>query len=80
MQAPLMVNGSYKIELAKAKCKYLEYQAAPKFEPTDIVPLVNMMFPKSFGRQKNVVKAITSRGWNPFNYNILTTLPQRRLT
>jgi hypothetical protein len=53
------------IKFAKAKCKYLEYQAAPKFEPTDIVPLVNMMFPKSFGRQQNVVKAITSQGWNP---------------
>ena len=52
MQAPLMVNGSYKIELAKAKCKYLDHQAVPKFEPTDIVPLVNMMFPKSVGRQK----------------------------
>ncbi len=70
MQAPLMVNGSYKIELAKAKCKYLDHQAVPKFEPTDIVPLVNMIFPKSFGRQQNKVKAITSQKWNPFNYNV----------
>ncbi len=43
----------------------------PKFEPTDIVPLVNMAFPNSFGRQKNAQKAIASRGWNPLNYNII---------
>jgi hypothetical protein len=73
------LNGSYKIEVAKAKRKYLEYRAVPKFEPTDIVPLVNMAFPKSFGRQQNAVKAITSQGWNPLNYNILTTLPAKEI-
>jgi len=71
------LNGSYKIELAKAKRKYIEYRDVPKFEPTDIVPLVNMAFPKSFGRAKNAIKAITDRGWNPLNYNILTKLPAK---
>jgi len=67
------LNGAYKIELAKAKCKYIEHRNVPKFEPTDIIPLVNMAFAKSFGSQKNALKAIADRGWNPLNYNILAT-------
>lgn len=67
------LNGTYKIELAKAKRKYVEHRNVPKFEPTDIVPLVNMAFEKSFGNQKNAMKAIADRGWNPLNYNILAT-------
>ncbi len=69
------LNGAYKVELAKAKCKYIKKRETPKFEPTDIVPLVNMAFPKSFGNRKNAIKAIADRGWNPLNFNILTTLP-----
>jgi hypothetical protein len=38
----------------------------------DIVPLVNRAFPNSFRKNKNAVKAIAERGWNPLNYNILT--------
>ena len=67
------LNGAYKIELAKAKREYIEHRSMPKFEPTDIVPLVNMAFGKSFGNQKNALKAIADRGWNPLNYNILAT-------
>ena len=69
------LNGAYKVELAKAKRKYIEKRETPKFEPTDIVPLVNMAFPRSFGNRKNAIKAIADRGWNPLNFNILTTLP-----
>jgi hypothetical protein len=47
----------------------------PKFEPIDIIPLVNMAFPKSFENRENAIIAITDRGWNPLNFNILTTLP-----
>jgi hypothetical protein len=72
------LNGAYKIELVKAKRQYLEYRNQPKFEPTDIVPLVNMAFEKSFGNQKNAVKAIADRGWNPLNYNILTIIPDKK--
>jgi len=67
------LNGAYKIELAKAKREYIEHRSLPKFEPTDIVPLVNMAFGKRFGNQKNALKAIADRGWNPLNYNILAT-------
>jgi hypothetical protein len=45
------------------------------FEPTDIVPLVNIAFPKRFGTKKNVQKAVLERGQNPINYNILMTIP-----
>jgi hypothetical protein len=69
------LNGAYKVELTKAKRKYIEMRELPKFEPTDIVPLVNMAFPNSFGSRKNAIKAIADRGWNPLNYNILTSLP-----
>jgi hypothetical protein len=69
------LNGSFKIELAKAKRKYVEERDVPKFEPTDIVPLVNAAFPKSFGNNQHAVKAIAERGWNPLNYNSLTLLP-----
>jgi hypothetical protein len=34
-----------------------------------------MAFLKSFRNRKNTVKAIADRGWNPLNYNILTSLP-----
>jgi hypothetical protein len=73
------LNGCYKIELTKAKRNYIQYRSVPKFEPTDIVPLVNVAFSKSFGKQKNAQKAIASRGWNPLNYNILTKLPAQEI-
>ena len=72
------LNGAYKIELARAKRRYVERRDTPRFEPTDIVPLVNMSFPKSFGNRNNAVKAISERGWNPINYNILTNLPSAK--
>jgi hypothetical protein len=46
------INGSFKINLTKAKCKYIKKRGAPRFEPTDIIPLVNKAFPLSFGNQK----------------------------
>jgi hypothetical protein len=38
-----------------------------------------MAFPNSFGKQENARKAIESHGWNPLNYNILTTLPEKEV-
>jgi hypothetical protein len=69
------LNGLYKIEPAMAKHKYIEHRDVPRFEPTDIVPLVNIAFLKSFGTKKSALKAISERGWNPLNYNILMTIP-----
>ncbi len=72
------LNGAYKVELAKAKHKYIEKRETPRFELTAIVPLVNKAFPKSFGNRKSAVKAIANRRWNPLNYNILTSLPREK--
>jgi hypothetical protein len=69
------LNGAFKIELTKAKQKYINHRDVPKFEPTDIVPLVNMAFSNSFGNSVNAKKAIEARGWNPLNYYLLTVLP-----
>jgi hypothetical protein len=40
------LNGAYKVELMKAMQSFIEKFGIPKFEPTDIIPLVNMAFPK----------------------------------
>jgi hypothetical protein len=32
------INGSFKINLTKAKCEYIKKRGAPQFELTDIVP------------------------------------------
>jgi hypothetical protein len=69
------LNGVYQIELARAKHWYVKKQDTPRFEPTDIVPIVNMPFWKNFGNRNNTLKAISERGWNPLNYNILINLP-----
>ena len=63
----------------KAKWSYVLHRDAPKFEPTDIVPLTNMAFPKSFGNSMNAKRAIEKRGWNPLNYYLLTVLPHREV-
>jgi len=69
------LNGVFKSELTRAKRDYIKHRSAPKFEPTDIVPLTNVAFNKSFGRPESVKKAIEKRGWNPLNYNLLTVIP-----
>ena len=71
------INGSFKMNLTKAKCEYIKIRGAPRFEPTDIVPLVNKAFPPSFGNQKSAINAVAQRGWNPLNFNLLTTLPDK---
>jgi hypothetical protein len=73
------LNGRFKIELTKAKREYVKHRDVPKFEPTDIVPLTNMAFPKSFGNVLNAKRAIQKRGWNPLNYYLLTVLPTQEV-
>ena len=66
------------MNLTKAKCEYIKKRGAPRFEPTDIVPLVNKAFPMSFGNQGSAIRAISQRGWNPLNFNLLTVLPNTK--
>jgi len=53
------------MNLKKAKHGYVKKRGAPRFEPTDIVPLVNKAFPVSIGDQGSAIRAISQRGWNP---------------
>ena len=69
------LNGKFKLELTRAKRKYLLARGTPKFEPTDIVPLVNIAFEESFANQKDALRAIARRGWNPLNYKLLEDFP-----
>jgi hypothetical protein len=52
------LNGSFKIYLAKAKREYLKHRSKPTFEPTDLVPLLNKAWEKSFYNKDNVLAAI----------------------
>jgi hypothetical protein len=70
------LNGSFKMELYRAKREYLKYRTSMKFEPTDIIPLLNKSWVKSFGNVESAKKAIAHRGWNPLNWNLLDHLPE----
>jgi hypothetical protein len=50
-------NRAYKVKVAKAKHKYIEKRETPKFQPTDIVPLVNKAFLKSFRNRKKCAQS-----------------------
>ena len=66
-------NGIFKLELVKANELYHSQQPSSKkrFLPTDIIPLVNMAWGKSFANAKNCKKAIHKRGWGLLNYCLL---------
>ena len=66
------LNGVFKIELAKAKALYLKYNPAneQRFEPTDIIPLLNSAWEKSFAIVSRGRNAIAERGWGPLNGTI----------
>jgi hypothetical protein len=65
------LNGKFRVESTKAKRKFLLAWGSPKFEPRDIIPLVNKAFQVNFAIQKDVQKAIARRGWSPLNYKLL---------
>ncbi len=68
------LNGAFKIALSKTKREYLKHHDRPNFEPTDLVPLLNKAWECSFNNKSSAVKAITYRGWNPLNFNLLACL------
>jgi hypothetical protein len=67
------LNGSFKIQLTKAKREYLKYKDpdCKKFVSSDCIPLINIAWSKSFSRIENARKAIMQRGWGPMNYVLL---------
>ena len=69
-------NGSYKIALTRAKKDIFEaklnmFIQNPTLCSTDIVPLINEAWSKSFTRVNNNKKAISECGWGPLNRNLL---------
>ena len=69
-------NGSFKIALSKIKKELLSKRLnlmmnKPTLLPTDIVPIVNFAWDRSFTRIGLNKKAIADRGWNPLNYQLL---------
>lgn len=67
------VNGSYKMAATEKKRKIYEWKhpRGQTLNKTDIVPIVNYAFARSFGLVDRCKRAIASRGWNPLNYALL---------
>ena len=70
-------NGCFKIACSEIKEKLLKKRldmmiASPAILPTDIIPIVNYAWKRSFAKVDTNKKAIAARGWGPLNYNLLT--------
>ena len=70
-------NGCFKIACSEIKEKLLKKRLdmmidSPSILPTDIVPIVNYSWDRSFAKVATNKKAIAARGWCPLNYNLLT--------
>jgi len=68
-------NGCFKIEFGAAKQRLSQRRLALKlpmrFDMTDVIPLINAAWTRSFGNAANTKKALADRGWNPMNRALL---------
>jgi hypothetical protein len=68
-------NGKFKIEWTKVKEWIMVYKSINclpcTIGPTDIIPLINRIFHKSYGSVNSNLKAMADRGWNPLNRRLL---------
>ena len=48
-----------------------QFSLPPTIEPFEIIPIINAAWPLSFGCEVTDHQAISDRGWNPFNRNLL---------
>ena len=64
-------NGKFKIEWTKVKEWIMVWKSIHclpcTIGPTDIIPLINRIFHKSYGSATSNLKAIADCGWNPPN-------------
>jgi len=69
------MNGTFKIGITKAKEELLAAKEkrfmSSKFIPTDIIPIVNKAWQKSFAYVLFGRKALAERGWNPLDMALL---------
>ena len=77
-------NGSYKMSMTKhkdeiVKRKLTKLWSKPQFKETDIIPAVNSSWNESFARVSSNQDAISKKGWNPWNRNLLLS-EQIRMT
>ena len=77
-------NGSFKMALSKIKKEILSKRLdvmmdKPELVATDIIPMVNFAWDRSFVRVDKNLKAIADRGWGPLNYALLND-PQIQAT
>ena len=70
------MNGTFKIGITKAKEELMAAKdkrfMASKFLPTDIIPIINKAWARSFANVAYGKKALAERGWNPLNIALLT--------
>ena len=68
-------NGQYKVEMTREKGKLILFKtrigSETVIEKSDAIPLVNRVWPKSFGRTETNKTAIRDRGWYPANRMLL---------
>jgi hypothetical protein len=68
-------NGCFKMKNTEAKEKLVSWRASRALEivieKTDIVPIVNYGWERSFARIRTNKKAVAVRGWNPLNRALL---------
>ena len=71
-------NGSFNMAMTLEKRTLVqkkEKMSLPgKLVATDIIPLINRTWAKSFARKDKNRVAIAARGWNPYNRNLLLIL------
>ena len=70
-------NGAFKAALSDVKSQIVKKRLdmmmdVPSIIPTDIIPIINYAWERSFARVDSSKKAISDRGWGPLNYNLLT--------
>ena len=68
-------NGTFKGEWYRAKTSLYKYKGDFNLElktsQEDMMPILNRIFEKSYGRVESNLRALSDRGWNPPNRNIL---------
>ena len=68
-------NGSFNIAMTKAKDELLSFKESIGLSngitPTDMMPIINDAWKKSFARVNMNKNAISDRGWNPLNRALL---------
>ena len=69
-------NGTFNMESVKAKRNIVDTMGSmmitPTIHPHDIMTIINAAWDNSFARVDTNKKAISERGWVPFNRNLMT--------